>query len=132
MGVDVSAEMADLVQYAKTHHPSLLVDFEKRAAESKPSAAELVMQGLRTVGGNLGGRSIKRRLHAFQLSQKLQNGTQHTRFWASGDDFGFRDILGCAEFLGGYVKRMSRESSKIDSKTAASETRPLGTTASAP
>jgi glycosyltransferase involved in cell wall biosynthesis len=130
MGVDVSAEMADLVQYAKEHHPSLVLEFEQRDAASRPSATELVMKGLRTVGGNLGARSIKRRLHAFQLSQKLQNGTQHTRFWASGDDFGFGDILGCAQFLGSYVNRMSRPSSDF-SGAVSSETEQLGTTVSA-
>jgi glycosyltransferase involved in cell wall biosynthesis len=127
MGVDVSAEMSDLFQYATKHHPSLLAELSR---DDEPSAAKLLIQGLRTVGGNLGGRSLKRRLQAFQLSHKLQNGTQHTRFWAAGDDFGFNDILGCAEFLGGYVKRMSRESAGAAAQSFPPEHKPRERTAS--
>lgn len=42
---------------------------------------------------------------AYQVAQKLEKGTLRSGFWASGDDFGFTDILGCAEFLGARVIR---------------------------
>ena len=119
LGVDVSAEMTDVVQYAKAKHPSLLVEFDKFDAQARPSTADVVMKSLRSVGGNLGVRSLRRRLRAFQLAQNLENGTQRTRFSASGDDFGFNDIVGCAEFLGAYVRRLPRDSECEDSTSGA-------------
>ncbi len=44
-------------------------------------------------------RSLRRRLRARQLAQELKKGALSEGFSASGDDFGFTDILGCAEFL---------------------------------
>jgi glycosyltransferase involved in cell wall biosynthesis len=119
LGVDVSAEMTDLIQYATKKHPSLLVEFDKFDAEARPSTADVVMKSLRSVGGNLGARSLRRRLRAFQLAQNLENGTQRARFSASGDDFGFNDIVGCAEFLGAHVRRLPRDSEREDSTSAA-------------
>jgi hypothetical protein len=106
LGVDVTAEMADALQHAAKRHPSLLVEFERIEAQSRPSATEVVVKNLRAVIGNLGARTLKRRLQTRQLAKKLQSGQQRASFWASGDEFGFNDILGCADFLDACVRRV--------------------------
>jgi hypothetical protein len=74
-------------------------------------------------------------LRAHQLAQKLESGTHRSSFWASGDHFGFDDILGCAQFLGTYVRRTSRHSERENVTSArtpvASGRKSLGSTASA-
>jgi glycosyltransferase involved in cell wall biosynthesis len=135
LGVDITAEMADVTQYAARKHPSLLPEVESRKAAAWPSATEILMRSIRTVGGNLGMRILSRRLRAYQLAQKLESGAHRSSFSASGDHFGFDDILGCAQFLGTYVRRMSRDSERGNSTSArtpvASSRKSLGSTASA-
>jgi glycosyltransferase involved in cell wall biosynthesis len=135
LGVDVTAEMADARQYAAKHHPSLLAEFDQREAETRLSATEVLTRNIRSIARSLGARALSRRLRAYRLAQKLESGTYRSSFWASGDHFGFDDIVGCAEFLGAYVRRMSRGSEREDATSARTPVAPsrksLGRTVSA-
>ena len=62
-------------------------------------AVSAALKRLRGIAGNLGARALRRRVVTYRLARKLEAGTARSGFSASGDDFGFRDILGCAEFL---------------------------------
>ena len=42
-------------------------------------------------------------MKAYQLAQKIKQRSVRSKFTAFGEDFGFNDILGCAEFLGSIV-----------------------------
>jgi glycosyltransferase involved in cell wall biosynthesis len=117
LGVDVTAEMADATQHAARRDPSLLAEFERIEAQARPSATKVLMQGLRSVGASLGARKLKRRLRARQLAQNLESGNQRSSFWASGDHFGFNDILGCADFLDTCFRRTWTDADRGESTT---------------
>ncbi len=108
LGVDVTREIDDALRYA-AKYPSLAeeLDTQQRAEPVKTTS---LMQQVRATVGNLGLRSLRRRVLAHQLAQRLEEGMLRSGFWASGDDFGFKDILGCAEFLGAQVARSSSAS----------------------
>ena len=58
---------------------------------------------IRSKIGDLGARTVRERIAAYQLAQKLERGGARTGFKASGKDFGFSDILECVEFLVRYI-----------------------------
>ena len=58
---------------------------------------------IRSKIGDLGARTVRERIAAYQLAQKLEQGGASSGFRACGKDFGFSDILGCVEFLGRYL-----------------------------
>lgn len=102
LGVDVSAEIDDTLRYSRKS-PAMekeLREIKGPPAESeKESFAQLIRAGI----GKLGGRKIRDRILAHKLGQKLENGEASQGFRASGDDFGFSDILGCSKFFEKYV-----------------------------
>jgi len=98
MGVDVSAEIEDALAYSQKY-PSLAAEFGRDSATGNDGKKSSLAARLRTTVGGLGGRTLRRRISAYQLAQKLQRGRVGTKFVASGEDFGFSDIVGCAEFL---------------------------------
>jgi hypothetical protein len=102
MGVDVSAEMEDAMAYSQKY-PSLFEEFQQELSRSKAAEGNHLSRRLRATIADLGGRTLRRRLNAYQLAQKIQRGQVRGRFVAHGDDFGFTDISGCAEFLGRNV-----------------------------
>jgi glycosyltransferase involved in cell wall biosynthesis len=105
VGVDVSHEIDEAIAYA-AKYPSLVGEF-KAQLQAKPAKAAALMQQLRSTIGDLGVRSLRQRVRAHQLAQKLEKGAQRAGFSASGDDLGFTDILGCAEFLGTHAAHSS-------------------------
>jgi hypothetical protein len=105
VGVDVSLEIDEAIAYA-AKYPSLVEEF-KTQLQAKPAKAWVLMEQLRSTIGDLGVRSLRQRVRAHQLAQKLEKGSLRSGFSASGDDFGFADILGCAEFLGAHVAHSS-------------------------
>lgn len=108
LGVDVAVEIADLKQYS-AKYPSLLDEFNAWHAQAQPSRTSALLQNLRLMVGDLGARAVRRRLHARQVTRKLEQGTLRSGFFASGDQFGFADILGCAEFLGRACRAPEKE-----------------------
>ncbi len=100
LGVDVSAELREALAYAAERHPTLMAELVERPQTPR---TEALKQQLRSTVGNLGVRALRRRMQTRQLAHKLARGAAHAGFWASGDDFGFSDVLGCAEFLGRHL-----------------------------
>ena len=94
IGVDVSAEMDDLRRYAASYPSFDSTELLAISVETKRLARRL-----RSTIGNLGVRAVRRRLRASQLARRLSRGPVQSGFYAYGEDFGFFDVLGCAEFL---------------------------------
>jgi hypothetical protein len=95
LGVDVSEEIGELVRYAQEKSPFLLDELlnENRSKKSLP-------RQLRDTIGKLGGRRLQQWMLRRQQAWKIQRGDVHSGFRVSGEDFGFSNIVGCAEFLG--------------------------------
>jgi glycosyltransferase involved in cell wall biosynthesis len=93
MGVNVAAEMQDALRYSQKY-PSLINEFSKH----EPKRNE-PLRRLRSIAADLGGRTLRRRLKAYQLSYKLKRGPMRMGLTAYGEDFGFNDILECGTFL---------------------------------
>lgn len=94
LGVDVSAEMDDLRRYA-AKYPG----FGSIELPAISVATKCLARRLRSAVANLGAHTLRRRLQASQLARRLQRGPVQSGFYAYGEDFGFFDVLGCAEFL---------------------------------
>jgi hypothetical protein len=109
MGVDVSAEIDDALKYAQKY-PSVVEEFRQRAASLEVKEQGKLVGRLRAAIGDFGGRSLRRRITAYQLAQKMKQGLLRSRFTAFGDDFGFSDILSCAEFIEHVVTGEQRAS----------------------
>lgn len=120
LGVDVRREKEEAMKYAEKY-PSLAQEFLEEKQQPEETAG--LGKRVRSVVADLGGRSLRRRLRARQLAQELKRGALSEGFSASGDDFGFTDILGCAEFLGRHVTQTWHHQSP-DALTTA--TIPLG------
>jgi hypothetical protein len=104
MGVNVTAEIDDAMRYAQKY-PALVEELNAAGAANDGAAKTSFSGRLRATIGDLGGRALRRRIQAYQLAQKLEQGTWNSKFQAFGDDFGFSDVLGCADFLlGGVVE----------------------------
>jgi len=99
LGVDVSREMKDAIGYA-VKYPGLAEEFE---APLEGVVKRTLKGRIRSKIGDLGVRTVRERIAAYQLAQKLERGGAHSGFTAFGKDFGFSDILGCVEFLGRYL-----------------------------
>jgi glycosyltransferase involved in cell wall biosynthesis len=102
IGVDVSAEMDETRRYA-SKYPALLEEWSTVETSTQPTGTEIVLRRLRTTVANLGGRTLRHRVRTYQLAHELAQGTMQSGFLASGEDFGFSDILGCAEFLAAHL-----------------------------
>jgi hypothetical protein len=98
MGVDVSAETEDALRCSQKY-PALVEEFRSDLATAHDGEKNGLTARLRTAVGDLGGRTLRRRINAYQLAQKIKQGSVRSKFTACGEDFGFNDILGCAEFL---------------------------------
>jgi hypothetical protein len=116
MGVEVQGAIDDALRYA-AKYPSLRDDLERRVQESPTATRGALKTQLRRVAGNLGVRALRRRVVAYRLARKLEAGTARFAFSASGDDFGFGDILECAEFLRTQVLG-DRRRRRIDASAA--------------
>src|SRR5262249_28607689 len=82
-------------------YPGLTDEFE---APPLQGVAKSALKGrIRSKIGDLGARTVRERIAAYQLAQKLKLGGARSGFRAFGKDFGFSDILACVEFLGRYL-----------------------------
>ena len=99
LGVDVSKEIKDAIAYA-AKYPGLVEEFE---APAKAVVKNTLKGRIRSKIGDLGARTVRERIAAYQLAQKLEQGGARSGFKAFGKDFSFSDILGCVEFLGRYL-----------------------------
>lgn len=98
LGVDVSAEMEDALGYSQKY-PSLMKEFNQR----EPVRSRLFRR-LHSIAADLGGRTLRRRINAYQLTHKLKRGPMRMGFTAYGEDFGFNDILECGTFLNSILR----------------------------
>jgi glycosyltransferase involved in cell wall biosynthesis len=103
MGVDVSVEMDDALRYSQKY-PSLSEEFSKDEATTSQDWAKKLFRRIRSTAADLGGRTLRRRVNAYQLTQKLKGGPMRSGFTAYGEDFGFYDIVECAKFIGRIVR----------------------------
>jgi len=108
LGVDVSAEMDDFKRYA-AKYPTFTEEFKGAESASISEGVARLATRVRSVIGNLGARNLRRRIRASQLARHLERGPVQSGFYASGDDFGFFDVLGCAEFLSRAINRCNGE-----------------------
>ncbi len=114
LGVDVSGEMGEINQYL-AQHPGLMAEISRR---ERLEPQKTVWETLRSSVGDLGLRRIRARIRkprqvrerTIQDAQKVKQGEVKTGLRISGKDFGFHDILGCAEFLAG----ITTENKKIE------------------
>jgi glycosyltransferase involved in cell wall biosynthesis len=120
LGVDVRDAIDDALRYA-AKYPSLRDDLERRV-QASPTATSEALKQLRRIAGNLGARALRRRVVAYRLARKLEAGDVRSGFSASGEDFGFDDILGCAEFLRTQVLG-DRSKRRIDMSAAGTAAR---------
>ena len=117
MGVDVSAEMDNALRYSQKY-PSLSEEFRKDEAINSQDWGKQLFRRLRSTAADLGGRTLRRRINAYQLTQKLKRGPMRSGFAAYGEDFGFNDIVECAKFIDRIVR-----SSLVKDDTARDDSR---------
>ena len=98
LGVDVSTEMDDLRTYA-AKCPGFAQELDALQLNGLSDGTERVVRRLRAAIGNLGVRRLRQQIRASQLARRLEVGAIGSGFYASGDHFGFADVLGCAKFL---------------------------------
>jgi glycosyltransferase involved in cell wall biosynthesis len=103
-GVDVSAEIDETLRYS-SKYPSIESDLRK----TEPTEKESLIHSIRSGFGKLLGPTIRGRIWAFQLRQTLEKGEAGHGFHASGDAFGFANILECARFFNRYVVKPESE-----------------------
>ena len=103
MGVDVSAEMDNALRYSQKY-PSLSEEFRKDEAINSQDWGKQLFRRLRSTAADLGGRTLRRRINAYQFTQKLKRGPVRSGFAVYGEDFGFNDIVECAKFIDRIVR----------------------------
>lgn len=95
IGVDVSAEIEDLLDYA-AKYPSLREEFIRKEPDRENHVAQ---QLLSIVASKMGARTLQHWLEKRRQVREIRTGNVSCGFQAAGEDFGFDNILGCAEFL---------------------------------
>jgi glycosyltransferase involved in cell wall biosynthesis len=114
LGVDVSTEMDDLRDYG-AKYPDFAQEFRALQLDGLSAGKKRLARRLRTAIGDLGARTLRRRLKASQLARRLDRGAVHSGFHAAGEDFGFSNVLGCAEFLSRHISITDEEESAVRS-----------------
>jgi glycosyltransferase involved in cell wall biosynthesis len=111
--VDVEREIQELLDYAGKY-PDLKTDLARLAAEpaERVSAARRLGRALRL---NL----VFRRLKALNQIRKIKRGEVQAGFMAAGSDFGFRDAVGCANFISKVTSLTNTESEHVRLNEAA-------------
>ena len=94
MGVDVDRELQELLDYSNKY-PSLKAELLTPAKSGRNGQDSV----LRSLAKTLGLGRVHGRLDAFREVRKIRRGEVQSGFLASGDNFGFSDALGCANFL---------------------------------
>jgi glycosyltransferase involved in cell wall biosynthesis len=120
IGVDVAVEMDETLQYA-AKYPALAEELRKRY-HSEPALTTRVVGHVRTIVADFRSRAVHTRARGYLLARRLRNGDRFGAFWAPGDQFGFSDILGCAEFLSRSVIRTAGPAKRDLKMSAATAT----------
>jgi hypothetical protein len=95
LGVDVGADMDDLIQFLAKRSYSL-ESLASATPTGRGAGRRTLLRRIRTTIGDLGGRRLRN-----WLNPPLKPGKAdfHPGFRVSGADSGFQDILGCAALL---------------------------------
>jgi glycosyltransferase involved in cell wall biosynthesis len=93
LGVDVSKEMDELVQYLR-QNPGLGLAVGPIGGNEKG-----LWQRLRSSIGNAGARNLQRRIRANRNTRNVRRGDVRAGFSVPGAAFGFNNVLESAEFL---------------------------------
>jgi glycosyltransferase involved in cell wall biosynthesis len=94
LGVDVAKELCEALTYAKKY-PDLATELAAPPRQTLTGEQSPVRQLARTLRLN----RVRNRVGALSRNRKIRRGDVKTGFLASGADFGFKDALGCAEFV---------------------------------
>jgi glycosyltransferase involved in cell wall biosynthesis len=122
-GVDVAKEMDEAIRYARKY-PALQEALLQERAAYEP-AVTLALR-IRWAIGRLGARRLRNLRRSFQRMlrmrkevRKVRAGDVQSGFEVPGEQFGFRDILGCAEFLEevGAHGRSTNGAGAVESRT---------------
>jgi hypothetical protein len=108
MGVDVEREIQEVLHYADKY-PALKKDLARLAAAP---AAEPVSAG-RKLARALRLNLAYRRIKALNQILKIKRGEVTSGFMVAGDDFGFSDAVGCANFVSGVTSVTNAESERV-------------------
>ena len=95
IGVDVSAEIEDLLRYA-AKYPSLMEEFMAQEPRKENPMRQPLLSG---VASRMGARSLQHWIEKRRQARELRNGNVGSGFQVAGEDFGFDNILDCAKFL---------------------------------
>jgi hypothetical protein len=95
LGVDVSAEMNEVLRYA-ANYPALLGELN---AKEPNNGSGVVRQVLSAFASSFGVHALRKGVARRRQIREIERGNIYAGFKVSGEDFGFRHILGCAEFL---------------------------------
>ena len=94
MGVDVSRDTCELLEYS-SKYPELKTEFLAPVSNGFMRRDSRVRKLARAVGLN----HVYRRLNAARERRKIRQCDVKSGFVASGNDFGFQDAKGCADFV---------------------------------
>ena len=109
-GVDMRKEMEELTQYL-SKYPSLLAQLTLDDRNLQLERQKTLNRRIRATIGDLGFRRLRdqvktrqeQRIGRSQDALKVKRGNVHSGFHISGSDFGFYNILECADFLTSLV-----------------------------
>ncbi len=118
LGVDVSAEMEEINLYLK-RNSDLAAEMARREALEEGNHSKTFWQTVRSSLGDLGLRRIRARIvkpkqireRTVQDAQKVKRGEVNSGLKIFGEDFGFQDILGGAQFLAAITKENQKRKS---------------------
>jgi hypothetical protein len=125
LGVEVTVETDDALRYA-IKYPALVEELQRLIEQGPLDRTNPLLQSFRSLARKLGLSTLRRRAHAYRLGQKLAQGAAHSGFSASGDDFGFTNVLGCAEFLNMLLNRTWLDVQAPGTVTTTADTLPPG------
>lgn len=107
IGVDVSVEIDELLRYA-ARHPALMEEFTTKESRNESRGAQQILS---SVVNKLGARAFQHWVERRRQAREMRRGKVRSGFRVAGEDFGFNNILDCAEFLtrtlGVYIAEVS-------------------------
>jgi hypothetical protein len=93
--VDVTREIAELLDYATTKYPAIRAELLASNGNGLNGNRSVVRKMARALGLN----HAYRRVAAMREVRRIRRGQVKSGFHASGADFGFSDAVGCADFI---------------------------------
>ena len=95
LDVDVTREIAELLDYATTKYPAIRAELLASNGNGLNGNRSVVRKMARALGLN----HAYRRVAAMREVRRIRRGQVKSGFHASGADFGFSDAVGCADFI---------------------------------